>query len=187
MRIKSIPARPTGRALAILMALSVLVLAACGDDETEPATGQEGSVTESPAAPSPTEETTSAVPSPTEEPADEGGDGDIKTLVAELESCLNDGGIETKSEISDLASYGEKATVDLTFEYGQLTVPGAVTLWVYESEEAAAKGKKEIDKDLLEGDTKTLLRGQVVVDDFGNTLEEPEAADQVEVLDSCTA
>jgi hypothetical protein len=112
---------------------------------------------------------------------------DIPAVVAELEGCLNDGGIETESEEPAPPLYGEKATIGLTFEYPQITVPDAVTLWVYDSPEAAAKGKSEIDKDLLQGDTPTQLRGQVVVDDFGNTLETPEAAEQGEVLDSCTA
>lgn len=175
-------APPARLAVLIVTALAALFLAACGGDEEAP-TAEPEQETASPTVPAPTEETTS----PTEEATEEGASGDVQALVDELESCLNDGGIETKSEVADFATYGEAATIDLTFEYDAITVPGAVTLYVYESEEAAAKGKKEIDKNLLEGDTKTLLRGQVVVDDFGTTLQEPEAADQAEVVESCTA
>ena len=168
----------------LAIALLALLLAGCGDDDPSTTGGQEDT-TESPAFASPTESVT--VPTPAEETADDGASGDVQALVAELESCLNDEGITTESEMADFASYGEKATIDLTFEYDAITVPGAVTLYVYDSEEAAAKGKKEIDKNLLEGDSEALLRGQVVVDDFGTTLQEPEAAEQAQIVESCTA
>ena len=185
MRKTTTHARAARRAALIVTAVAAVVLAGCGDDDGTPTPADDGGVTASATLPSPTEET-SAVPSPTDEATD-GGAGDVDALVAELESCLNDGGIETESEKADLSTYGEQATIDLTFQYDAVTVPGAVTLWVYDSEEVAAKGKKEIDKDLLEGDSETLLRGQVVVDDFGTTLQEPEAAEQGEIVESCTA
>lgn len=161
------------------LALAMLLVSCGGDDGGGPAT-----VATSP-APSPAESPTEAA-SPEETPTSGEEAADVDALIGELEQCLNDGGIETEVEESDLPVYGEAATIGLTFEYPQITVPDAVTLWIYESSDAAAKGKREIDKDLLQGDTETQLRGQVVVDDFGNTLETPEAAEQAAVLDSCT-
>ena len=164
------------RALIAGIAAAMLLGACGGEETTTEAASPAPSPAESPAESPSTEET----PSPGEQSRD------VDDLVGELEQCLNDGGIETEVEKPDLPIYGETATVSLTFEYEQLTVPDAVTLWIYDSPEAAARGKKEIDKDLLEGDTETLLSGQIVVDDFGNTLETPEAAEQGAVLDSCT-
>ena len=163
----------------LLTALVLALLGACGGDGTEePAVGEDLS-------PAPAEST--PAPSPAESPViSPEGAQDVATLVSELESCLNAGGIETESEEGGIPVYDEKATVSLTFEYEAISVPDAVTLYVYDSEAAAAKAKKAIDADLLEGDTETILRGQVVVDDFGTTLQEPEAAEQAEVLDSCT-
>ena len=164
----------------VLAALSLVLFAACGgDDETETAGATD--------APPPAESTDTPSEAPTEEesPSSDTGTSDVSEVIAGLETCLNESGIETKVEKADLPIYGEKATVGLTFEYPQITVPDAVTLWIYDSEEAAAKGKKAIDENLLEGDTETLLRGQVVVDDFGNTLDTPEAEEQAAFLDSC--
>ena len=166
-----------------LVVATALFTAGCGGDDEAPE-AEEGPVSESVAVPTPTE---AGVPSPTEETTGETGSGDVDALVAELESCFAEAGIESETEVPDLATYDEEAVIDLTFEYGGLTVPGAVTIYVFATEEAAAKAKKAIDEDLLEGDSEALLRGQLVVDDFGTTLQEPEAAEQAEVVDSCTA
>ena len=163
-----------------LTLLAFAPLGACGGDASdEPAVGADLEPAPSVASPA---------PSPAESPAIGIEDvQDVATLVSEIESCLNAGGIETETEEGGLAAYDEKATISLTFEYEAITVPDAVTLYIFESEEVAAKAKRAIDADLLEGDSETLLKGQVVVDDFGTTLQEPEAADQAEVVDSCTS
>ena len=171
------------RKIAFLLVLVSLVLFGCGGDEPEETKPPEAAT---PAA-TPAESPETPTESPSEDTSGATGTTDVDALIAELEACLNEGGIETESEKADLPIYDEKATIDLTFKYPQITVPGAVTLWVYDSPEAAAKGKKAIDDNLLEGDTETLLSGQVVIDDFGNTLETPEAAEQAEILESCTA
>lgn len=175
-------------AMACLIAPALLLAACGGDDETgtdaaaTPVESAQPTPSEIPSSPS-----ESVVASPSEGGA-EGESGDVAALVEELESCLKDGGIETKTEMPpELPIWGEEAVIALTFEYDALTVPDAVTLYVFPSEDAAAKAKKQIDKDLLEGDSETLLRGQVVVDDFGTTLDAPEAADQAQVVESCTA
>ncbi|MDQ4144004.1 MAG: hypothetical protein M3198_09725 [Actinomycetota bacterium] len=167
------------KAITLALSLTLLLLPACsGGDETD-------SAADSTPGPATSEPVESASP-PAEDPGAGTQAREVSDLVSEIEECLNSGGIETAVEQGELPTYDEKATISLTFVYPQIKVPDAVTLWVYESPEAAAKGKKEIDKDLLEGDTETLLRGQVVVDDFGNTLETPEAQEQASILDSCT-
>ena len=163
----------------LLTAVALVLLGACGGD------GEEEPAAQADLAP-PTE--SSPAPSPAESPVI-GTEGvqDVATLVSELESCLNAGGIETETEEGGLPVYDEEATISLTFEYEAITVPDAVTLYIFKSEDAAAKAKRAIDADLLEGDTEALLKGQVVVHDFGTTLQEPEAAEQAEVVESCTS
>jgi hypothetical protein len=165
--------------VVVLTTMCLALLGACGGEDAEEPTGPTEAVSSDP-VPSPT-------PSVVETEEGETIGSDVADIVADLETCLNEGGIETESEEPAPPLYGEAGTIELTFEYPQITVPDAVTLWIFDSTEAAAKGKREIDKDLLEGDTETILRGQVVVDDFGNTLDTPEAAEQGEILDSCTA
>ena len=167
------------RLTLVATVVALVLLGACGGD------GGEEPAVQADLSPAPAE--SSPAPTPAESPVlDDEGVQELVTLVSELESCLNAGGIETEVEEGGIPVYDEQATISLTFVYEAITVPDAVTLYIFESEQAAAKAKKAIDADLLEGDSETLLRGQVVVDDFGTTLQEPEAAEQAEVVESCT-
>ena len=109
---------------------------------------------------------------------------DVGAQQEAIVSCLQAGGIRSTIEQPD-GTYGETGVISVTFEYPAITVPDAVTLYLYPTPEAAAEGKAMIDANLLEGDTETQLYGNVVVDDFGTTLQEPEAQEQATVLTGC--
>ena len=170
------------------MIVSVVAFSACGgDDETDTEGAATPVVSASPSAVVSVSPSEAVIASPSANETDAAAT-DVEALVDELETCFAEEGIETQTELpADLPIWGEQAVISLTFDYGALTVPDAVTIYVFDSEQAAADAKREIDEDLLEGDTETLLRGSVVVDDFGSTLEEPEAAEQAAVVESCTA
>ena len=161
-----------------LAALVLVLLGACSNED-EPMTAPESTPAASPASETPSAPETS--------PSEEAPAVDVKAEADEIVSCLADEGMEAKFEKGSFPTFEEAGTIAVTFEYEDLglKVPDAVTLWLHDSEEAAQKTQKGINEDLLEGDTKAELVGTVVVDDFGTTLKEPEAAEQAASLQSC--
>ncbi len=166
------------RALVTIVCL-VFLLGACGGNDDTAAEGDGDST------PTPTPAVSDI--SPAESPTEDAPAVDVKAEADEIVSCLEDAGIESKFEKGDFPTYEEAGTIDVTFEYEDIgvTVPGAVTLLLHESKDAADKTLKQLNENLLEGDTKAELAGTVVVDDFGTTLDEPEAAEQAASLQSC--
>ena len=167
------------RPILLLICLIVL-LGACGGDPEPAGTGAQSP--EATPAESPEEET------PTPEETEDDAAAEVKAAADEIVSCLDEAGIKAKFEkAGDFPTYEEAGTIDVTFEYKDIgvVVPGAVTLYLHESEGAAKKTQRGINEDLLEGDTEAQVAGEIVVDDFGTTLDEPEAAEQAETLDTC--
>lgn len=166
------------RLLVTATALVLTAGVACGGDD-EPA------ATESPAPVETTEE--ASVPVTPEESTPAGTEIDVEAQAETIQACLADGGMESEIESGGISTWGEKATIAVTFEYESIaaTVPDAVSLLLFASPEKAAKVQPEIDEDLLEGDTPTQLFDNVIVDDFGTTLEEPEAQDQADIVLAC--
>ena len=160
--------------IVLVLAFVSTVGLACGDDGD----------------PAPTTEATSPVPSspqalpPTSPPADDGAATDPAAQAQAIIDCLAGQGLE--AELDDgIPTYDEEALISVTFVYEAITVPGAVEIYLYPSEEAAATAKQEIDANLLEGDSPTVQVDNAVVDDFGTTLQEPEAEDQGEAVFAC--
>jgi hypothetical protein len=166
----------------LLVTASAFVLAAgvaCGGDD-EPA------ATESP-APIESSEEASAPVTPEESTPSDTTEVDVEAQAEEISACLEDGGMESEIESGGISTWGEKATIGVTFKYESIaaTVPDAVSLLLFASPEKAAKVQPEIDENLLEGDTPTQLFGNVIVDDFGTTMEEPEAEEQANIVLGC--
>ncbi len=166
------------RSLLVLVFLFAWLIAGCDGDSDVDAGGAGESPTATPESPTPDT-------SPTGE--EEGSGGDVEALAEGIIDCLDNEGIEAEFGASDFPTYEEKGEIGVTFEYEDiaLIVPEAVTLWLHDSEEAAQKTQRGINENLLQGDTEAELVGTVVVDDFGTTLDEPEAAEQAEALQSC--
>ena len=172
------------RLLVVVTAFLLTAGVACGEDE-EPA------ATESPApvAPveSPVEVTVPATPEETEAP--EGEPVDVTVQAEAIQACLADGGMDSEIESGGLSTWGEKATLGITFKYESIgtTVPDAVSLLLFATAEKAAKVQPQIDEDLLAGDSPTQLFDNIILDDFGTTMQEPEAEAQADIVLNCVA
>lgn len=179
----------TKRSLPAAIVVVALLGAACGGDEEPSAEETTPAAVETTVVTVPPTVTETATAAPTVEATeDDGGATGATSIQAEqIVECLSGAGMEAEAEEVSLPVYGEEMSVSVTFEFESVgaTVPDAVEVLLFPDEETAAKAKTKIDENLLEGDTPTVLVGNAVLDDFGSTLTEPEAADQAETLTGC--